>query len=103
MVSFWGRTNRREEEGKEKKKKWKKEEEEAKFKVWILAFLYGNYEFCMGLCIIGPYMVRISMVFKPRVLLGFHPNPRFLESKVGKTLNGTRKIWNPPFKGEFMV
>ena len=31
------------------------------------------------------------MVFKPRVLLGFHPNSRFLESRVGKTLNGTRK------------
>ena len=31
------------------------------------------------------------MVFKPRVLLGFHPNPRFLESRVGKTLNGTKK------------
>ena len=27
-----------------------------------------------------------------RVLLGFHPNPKFLESMVGKTLNGTRKI-----------
>ena len=26
------------------------------------------------------------MVFKPRVLLGAHPNPRFLESRVGKTL-----------------
>ena len=26
------------------------------------------------------------MVFKPRVLLGFHPNPRLLESRIGKTL-----------------
>ena len=25
-----------------------------------------------------------------RVLLGFHPNPRFLENWGGKTLNGTR-------------
>ena len=48
-------------------------------------------------------LVGISMVFKPRVLLGFYPNPRFLESRVGKTLNGTRKIWNPPFKVGFMV
>ena len=39
----------------EKKKKKKKKEEEAKFKVWIFGFLYGNYEFCMGLCIIGPW------------------------------------------------
>ena len=30
------------------------------------------------------------MVFKPRVLLGFHLNPRFLENRGGKTLNGTR-------------
>ena len=41
--------------------------------------------------------------FKPRDLLGFHPNPRLLESRVGKTLNGTRKIWNPPFEVRFMV
>ena len=38
-----------------------------------------------------------------RVLLGFHPNPRFLESRVGKTLNGTRRIWNPLFEVGFMV
>ena len=30
------------------------------------------------------------MVFKPGVLLGFHPNPRFLENRGGKTLKGTR-------------
>ena len=43
------------------------------------------------------------MVFKPRVLLGFYTNSRFLESRVSKTLNGTRKIWNPPFEVGFMV
>ena len=43
------------------------------------------------------------MVFKPRVLIGFHPNPKILESKVGKTPNGTRKTWNPPFEVGFMV
>ena len=43
------------------------------------------------------------MVFKPKVLIGFHPNPRFLENRVGKTLNGTRKTWNPPFEVGFMV
>ena len=43
------------------------------------------------------------MVFKPRVLIGFHPNPRFLESRVGKTLNGTRRMRNPPFEVGFMV
>ena len=30
------------------------------------------------------------MVFKPKILLGFHPKPKIIESKVGKTLNGTR-------------
>ena len=39
------------------------------------------------------------MVFKPRVLLGLHPNPKIIEGKVGKTLNGTRRIWNPSFCG----
>ena len=49
--------------------------------------------------------VRIScLTFDlSRVLLVFHPNPRFLESRVGKTLNGTRRIWNPPFEVGFMV
>ena len=38
-----------------------------------------------------------------RVLLEFHHNLRILEIKVGKTLNGTRKTWNPPFEVGFMV
>ena len=40
---------------------------------------------------------------KPRVLLGFHCNPRFLKSRVGKTLNCTRGVWNPSFEVGFMV
>ena len=49
--------------------------------------------------------VRIScLAFDlSRVWLGFHPNPRFLGSRVGKTLNGTRRVWNPPFEVVFMV
>ena len=49
--------------------------------------------------------VRISCLASDlsRVFLGFHPNPRFLESRVGETLNGTRRVWNPPFEVEFMV
>ena len=43
------------------------------------------------------------MVFKPRVFIGFHPNPKIFLSKVAKTLNGTRKTWNPPFEVGFMV
>ena len=38
-----------------------------------------------------------------RVLIGFHPNPKIIESKVGKTPNGTRKTWNPLFEVGFMV
>ena len=30
------------------------------------------------------------MVFKPRVLIEFHPHLRFLEIRVGKTPYGTR-------------
>ena len=36
--------------------------------------------------------IRISSFDLSRVLLGFHPNPKIIESKVGKTLNGTRRI-----------
>ena len=42
--------------------------------------------------------------FAPNLgFLGFHPNQRCIEIRVGKTLNGTRKVWNPPFKDGFMV
>ena len=47
--------------------------------------------------------IRISSFDLYRVLLGFHHNPKIIESKVGKTLNSTRRIWNPPFEVGFMV
>ena len=43
------------------------------------------------------------MSSKPRVLLGFLPNPKILKSKLGKTLNDTRKVGNPPFEDGFIV
>ena len=49
------------ENKKRKRKKRRREEEEeggAKkvwILVWILGFLYGNYEFGMGLCVFGPW------------------------------------------------
>ena len=90
LISFWGRKNHgeEEEEGKEKKKKKKKEEEEAKLR-------YGTMTISMDTCF-GLYGatfdIRISCLEfdLSRVLLGFHPNPRFLENRGGKTLNGTR-------------
>ena len=46
----------------------------------------------------------IIILPKPRVFLGFHLNPKIMESKVGKTPNGIRKkTWNPPFEVGFMV
>ena len=47
----------------------------------------------------------VGLVACPQTL-GFvriHPNPIFLESRVGKTLNCTRRVWNPPFEVGFMV
>ena len=37
-------------------------------------------------------MVRMSMVCKPRVLIGFHHNLGFLEIRGGKTLDGIKSI-----------
>ena len=37
-------------------------------------------------------MVRMSMVCKPRVLIGVHPNLEFLEIRGGKTLDGIKSI-----------
>ena len=45
---------KREEEEEEEEKKRREEEMKSK-KVWILAFLYGNHEFGMGLCVFGPW------------------------------------------------
>ena len=45
----------------------------------------------------------IIILPKPRVLLGFHLNPKIMESKVGKTLNSIIRIWNPSFEDGFMV
>ena len=40
-------------------------------------------------------MVRMSMVCKPRVLIGFHHNLGFLEIRGGKTLDGIKSIKSP--------
>ena len=45
----------------------------------------------------------LLVVSKPRVLIGFHHNPKIMESKVGKTLISTIRIWNPPIEDGFMV
>ena len=48
-------------------------------------------------------MVRMSMVCKPRGLIGFHPNLGFLEIRGDKTLDGIKSIKSSPFDVGFMV
>ena len=38
-----------------------------------------------------------------RVYLGIHPNPRFVESLVGKNLACIRGVRNPPFEYGFLI
>ena len=74
--------------GKEEKKKKKKNKKKRR-KVWIYDFVYGDY-FCMDSSI-GCYddfvwnTMGVVWIIS-RVYLGIHPNPRFVESWVGKTL-----------------
>ena len=39
-----------------------------------------------------PCNCMVISCLQPRVLLGFHPNPIIMESKVDKTINSTRSI-----------
>ena len=84
LVSFGGRPNRREREGRGKERRrgrGRGREEEAKPKRYETTKIeYGSL------------VCRIIILPKPRVLLGFHPNPKIMESKVGKTLNSTISI-----------
>ena len=49
------------------------------------------------------HALMVIILPKSRVLLGFHLNPKFMSSKVGKTPHGTRWVWNPSFVDGFMV
>ena len=94
LVSNWGREKRREREGREKgekKRKRKREEEKRKKNERSSSNqkgmeLHGILKFCMNF----DALMVISLFPKPRVLLGFLPNPRILKSNLGKTLNRTR-------------
>ena len=68
----------------------REEEEEKKRsskKVWKLTLIMNSMRFGMDL-----WFCMIIILPKPRVLLGFHLNPKIMESKVGKTLDSTRNI-----------
>ena len=75
-----GREERkREEEEEEEEKKKRRREVQARLK------RYGTTKFDYG-----SLVCMIIILPKPRVLLGFHLNPKIMESKVGKTLYDTR-------------
>ena len=84
---------KRGEEEEEKRKK----ESQAK-KVWKLTLFMNPMRFGMD-----PWFCRIIIIPKLGVLLGFHLNPKIMESKVGKTPHDTRWLWNPSFEDGFMV
>ena len=88
--SHFEREKRRErgEEQKERRRGRGREEEEEKKRSHDQKGmeLHGILKFCMNF----HALMVISLFPKPRVLLGFLPNPRILKSNLGKTLNRTR-------------
>ena len=91
---FWERRETVEKEGERRE-----EEEEdggAKIKankVWKLTLIMNSMRFGMDL-----WFSMIIIFPKLWVLLGFHLNPKIMESKVGKIPYGTRWLWNSPFR-----
>ena len=53
--------------------------------VWKLTLIMNSMRFGMDL-----WVCMMINLLKPRVLLGFHLNPKFIENKVGKTPYDTR-------------
>ena len=76
---------RREEE--EEEEEVKKRRREIKKKGMETNLDYGFYEIWYR-----SLVCMIIILHKLRVLLGFHLNPKIMESMVGKTLNSTRKV-----------
>ena len=76
----------REEKEEEKKRRREEERREAKIKGMETNLDYGFYEIWYG----SYGICMIIILPKPRVLLGFHHNPKIMESRVGKTPYGTR-------------
>ena len=99
---IWGEPDgRRREEEERKKKKRRREGVEikpSKPKVWKLTLIMNPMRFGMDL-----WHCRIIIFPKLGVLLGFHLNPKIMESKMGKTPHGIRWLWNPSFEDGFMV
>ena len=77
-----------EQKGKERKRKKKKRRKEKQIQGMETNLDYGFYEIWYG----SYGICMIIILPKPRVLLGFHPKPIVMESKVGKILKSTRSI-----------
>ena len=91
---FWERIETVEREGERREEK--EEDRGAKIKankVWKFGFLVWKPTLIMNYMRFGMYLWVCMMIIllKPRVLLGFHLNPKIMESKVDKTLNSTRR------------
>ena len=98
LVSFW-RPNREEMEKKRGGRGRREEEKESQAKkVWKLTLFMNPMRLCMNF-----HALMVILLPKSRVLLGFHLNPKFMESKVGKTPHGTRWLLNPSFEDGFML
>ena len=54
--------------------------------VWKLTLIMNSMRFGIDI-----WVCMMINLLKPRVLLGFHLIPKIMESKVGKTLNSTRR------------
>ena len=69
----------------------KKEEFKKDSKVWNYVYKYGTtwaFKALNGF----PCNCMVISCLQPRVLLGFHPNPIIIESKVDKTIKSIRSI-----------
>ena len=81
-----GRRRREEEEKEDGGAKIKQKGMELWIFVWKLTLVMNSMRFGMDL-----WVCMMINLLKPRVLLGFHLIPKIMESKVGKTLNSTRR------------
>ena len=73
------------EKRKRNKRRGRRRSQSKQAKVWKLTFIMNPIRFGMDL-----WLRRIIIVPKHGVLLGFHLNPKFMSSKVGKTPHDTR-------------
>ena len=80
------RRRRRRREEKKRRREIKQKGMELLIFVWKLTLVMNSMRFGMDL-----WVCMMIYLLKPRVLLGFHLIPKIMESKVGKTLNSTRR------------